>query len=459
MPKRPAPADRRGAFDTWGDSTWEALLVRPLPEQGGGRDPAGALAACAGVGAIERDVTDAVLAGEWVPPQGEWALLVVPRAGGWATLVSNGWAEELIERRLGDFRGETLVTGAYDTAGVLVVRHRRHEGGATAEAATFVTDGVRWDEPAPDDDPDDPQGEGDTSLSGERFPPAAAAAWLAERASVKDAHDTLLRDADAYVPGLFFARDGGVGNSGRLVAGYGHEDALSPEFVERVDVVRFGPVQTTPLDEAAGRRLEAAVGRGDVRAARRALAAGATVGTLPGSRHTAVWLCLNAMSEFDAPDRAALAEIVGLLLDAGADVNARPRDAASPVELLLTTEFVQSRATRTRSRNRLDALALLDWLIDAGLKVDAVSFGRSMYGPRPLHAAASQNRPAFVRALLDRGADPRLADDRGLTPGAALRAQLEAGARRTWAPNHVPLERALAEHAEVLALLDAAAAA
>ncbi|MFH5806644.1 hypothetical protein [Alienimonas sp. DA493] len=451
MARRPAPADRRGAFDTWGDVTWEALLLRPLP--GSGADPADALAACAGVGAIDRDVTAEALAGAWVPPAGEWALLVVPRTTAWATLVTTGRGEDLIERRLGDFRGETLVTGASDAAGVVYVRRRRHDGGTGEPVVDFVTDGVRWDEPEPDDDS---VGAGVTLLSGSAFPPAAAAAWLDERTSAEDAHQTLLRDADAYVPGLFFARDGRVGNSGRLAAAYGHEDALTPEFVERVDVIRFGTVKTAPPDEAAGRRLEAAVGRADMRAARRVLAAGATVGTLPGSRHTALWLCLRAMSEFDAPDRAALAEIVGLLLDAGADVNERPRDAASPVELLLTTEFVQSRTNRKRTLNRVDTLALLDWLIDAGLKLNAVSFGRSMHGPRPLHAAASQNRPGFVRLLLARGACPAGVDCRNLTPAAALRAQLEANAKRTWAPNHVPLERALAEHAEVLALLDAA---
>ncbi len=472
MAKRTSPANRRGAWETWGDTTWESLLIRPRPEDGGGEggdeaanDPAAALADCAAVGAIDRDVTAAALAGEWVPPPGDWALLVVHRTGGWSTLVTISYADTLIDGRLGDFRGESLRTGAYDTAGVLVVRHRRHpgaQGGGPEDVVNFVTDGVRWDEPDPDDDPDDPVGEGDTLLEGAAFPPEQAAAWLAERTSVKDAHDTLLRDADAYVPGLCFVRDGRTGNSGRLDAGRGHEDFLKETHVARIDAVRFGVVTKTPPAEAAGRRLEAAIGRGDVPAVRRALAAGATTGVLPGSRHTGFWLTLRAMSEYGAPDRPALTEIAALLLDAGADPDARPRDAAGPVELLRTTDYVQARDRRKQGRrwvmdNRLDTLAMLDWLLDVGVDPNGLSHGQYAHGRRPLHAAANSNDPDWVRRLLARGGDATLTDNRGLTPAAALRAQLQMNADHTWGRNRVPLDRALAEHAEVLALLDAAA--
>ena len=479
MPRRPRARktpvpDRRGTFGAWGWNTWESLLLRPPAGSAGdstgdpSHDPAGALAVCAGVGAVERDVTAAVLAGEWVPPPGEWALLVVPRASGWATLVCTRGADEVIEERLGDFRGDSLRVGAYDTAGVLALRHRRHGGGAVdgstdgaAEIVThLVTDGVRWDEPDPDDPDEDPDDDGDTLLEGAAFPPETAAAWLAERTSDEDALNRLLTDLDAYVPGLTFDRDGRTGNSGRLTAAYGHSDFLNKKHVARVDVVRFGAVKEVPPDEAAGRRLEAAVGRGDLQAVERALKAGATVGVLPDSVHTALWLALNAASQYAAQNRPALPAIVDALLTAGADPNAlAPRgwQAASPAEQLLTVEFVQSRATGKKAvANRCDTLAVLDRLIAGGLDVDLLSYGRSAHGTRPLHSAASSNRPAFVKALLAAGADPTLTDDRGLNPAAALRAQLEVYAKRDWAPNHVPLDEGLGEHAEALALLDAA---
>ena len=450
--------NRRGAWDTWGDWSWQALLVR---SEG---DPADALAACDQVGAVERDVTAAVLAGEWVPPAGDWALLVVPEATEWAHLVISGRADDLIEQRLADLRGETLVTGYGDTAGVVYLRHRRHADGTVEMLTDFVTDGVRWDPLDPDDgDPDDPDedpdDEGDTRLEGARFPRADAAAWLEERTSTEDAHQTLLRDLDAYLPGLVFERDGRVGNSGRLTAAHGHDDFLSAKHVARVDVVRFGKVREASPDETAGRRLEAAVGRGDLKAVTQALADGATVGVLPDSRHTALWIACNLAAEYGAPDRAALGEIVGRLLDAGADPNARPVDAESPFEAALGAEFVQNRERIEPPDPRwLDVLALTRRLAAAGCDVNAVSRAHDSLGRRVLHVAATRNRPAVAALLIELGADPHAPDARGRTPREGVVAMLESNAQRTWAPNHVSLEDGLAEHAEVLALLDAAEA-
>ena len=481
--RRRKVANRRGAFDTWGDASWDALLVR------GDGDPADAAAACAAVGAVERDVTAEVLAGTWVPPPGAWALLVTPAVTPWSHLVSTGWAEDLIGTHLSDFRGETLRTGAVDSTGVLSVRHRRHLGrGVPEEVVDFHTDGVRWEPPEPEDEDEDESDDGvsitvrfgepphdpaaeaawdaiaaaveGTHLTGSAFPPDMAEEWLAARTSTEDAHHTLLRDADAYVPGLHWAADGRTGNSGRLDAAYGHGDFLTPEHVARVDVVRFGTIRTVSPAEGASRRLEAAVGRGDRQAVLLALRKGATVGVLPDSPHTALWLALDAAGQYGAKNRPDLPAIVEALLEAGADPNAAaPRDwrPKSAAEQLLSVEFVQTRGPDAKTpANRVDTLALLRRLIAAGLDVNAMSHGRTMYGVRPLHGAASQNRPPFVAALLDAGADPTLTDDRGLTPAAALRSQLAANAQRTWAPNHVSLEDGLAAHAEVLALLAAA---
>jgi hypothetical protein len=58
-------------------------------------------------------------------------------------------------------------------------------------------------------------------------------------------------------------------------------------------------------------------------------------------------------------------------------------------------------------------LSIIDALLGAGTPIDAVD---PAWGRHPLRVAAQHGRPASVRHLLDRGADPALADDEGHTP-------------------------------------------
>ena len=104
-----------------------------------------------------------------------------------------------------------------------------------------------------------------------------------------------------------------------------------------------------------------------------------------------------------------------LLLERGADVNVRSTGAVVRVPPLGTAAFVRS----TR---------LAGVLLDAGADVNAQGEG----GFTALHAAAQNGDEALVRLLLERGADPALANDRGETPrdlasDARVRAFLRAG--------------------------------
>ena len=58
-------------------------------------------------------------------------------------------------------------------------------------------------------------------------------------------------------------------------------------------------------------------------------------------------------------------------------------------------------------------LAVIDRLVDDGVPVDGVD---PVWGGHPLRTAAAKGRPASVRRLLERGADPGLEDPEGRTP-------------------------------------------
>jgi ankyrin repeat protein len=57
-------------------------------------------------------------------------------------------------------------------------------------------------------------------------------------------------------------------------------------------------------------------------------------------------------------------------------------------------------------------LRVIDQLLDAGTPVDAFD---EVWGRQALRLAAQNGRPASVRRLLERGADPNLRDKDGLT--------------------------------------------
>ena len=90
-------------------------------------------------------------------------------------------------------------------------------------------------------------------------------------------------------------------------------------------------------------------------------------------------------------------EVTKLLLDAGADVNARDKNGCTP--LIWAAVFNENpEVTKV--------------LIDAGANVNA----RSEYGTTPLmHAAWYNQNPEVIKVLLDAGADGRVKDNAGKT--------------------------------------------
>ena len=415
-PSRPV-AERRGAFEPYPGWTWEALLLKAEA------DPAEALAACGGVGAVERDITAAVLAGTWEPPVGAWALLVVPAATDWATLATaRRYPSELIEEFLGDYRGETLLAGYQDTAGVLHFTHRRHAGDQSEDVVRFETDGdlgtlkEPFDPEADDFDPetfdDDSFLEG-TTLTGAAFAPEKAAAWLADRTDDGDALQTLLADAGAYVPLYRPVGDGPV----RLETHEGHGDALAPEQVAQIDLIRFGPLpeaEPTRGQIAAGRKLAKAIEKDDPAAVRAALAKGApATGTLTDDRATALWRACDSAGY----GRPRAAEIVAVLLDAGAD----PDDPACGFDSPLL-RVVRERAAPVVKADLIRRLAA------AGADVNAAWTAGAIAGDRPLHTAALKGFPDLVELLLELGADPLAENAHGRTPRRQLAFTREANA-------------------------------
>ena len=205
--------------------------------------------------------------------------------------------------------------------------------------------------------------------------------------------------------------------------------------------------------------------------ARALIAAGAPVDGQPGDPETPL---ITAASYGDA-------EVARVLIDAGADLEAKATDDAGGVPggtaLLHAAVFgmtavvdvliasgaqvhgIEEAAAagdvtgwlddRTPPDARIRALVMaaqhqrldvIDRLIDAGVPVDATD---PAFGGHPLRTAASDGRPASVRRLLDHGADPQLRDpERGLTP-------LELCRRSRAEGNDTP------GHAEVDAILTA----
>ena len=86
-----------------------------------------------------------------------------------------------------------------------------------------------------------------------------------------------------------------------------------------------------------------------------------------------------------------------MLLDAGADIEARDERGTTPLFLALA----------------YNNPAVLTALLNAGMDPNA----RSRGGSTPLHmAAAAVKNPAVITVLLDAGADPKARDKVGKTP-------------------------------------------
>ena len=89
-------------------------------------------------------------------------------------------------------------------------------------------------------------------------------------------------------------------------------------------------------------------------------------------------------------------EVVALLLDRGADIEAHNEKGATPLHV-------------AAAHNKPEVVALL---LDRGADIEA----RSATGHTPLHYAAGYNKPEVVELLLDRGADIESSPDTEHTP-------------------------------------------
>ena len=91
----------------------------------------------------------------------------------------------------------------------------------------------------------------------------------------------------------------------------------------------------------------------------------------------------------DHPNKLTALDLVKLLLDKGADVNATRVDGSTALHAAV----------------HADRLDVTDALLRAGARAAAAN----RYGVTPLSLAASQASPALVEALLTAGADPNRA--------------------------------------------------
>jgi ankyrin repeat protein len=109
-----------------------------------------------------------------------------------------------------------------------------------------------------------------------------------------------------------------------------------------------------------------------------------------------------------------MTDVLDVLVEAGAKVTSLEEAAAAgDVTGWLTPDAdLQTRIRALVFAADHQRLNVIDQLIDAGTPVDAVDEG---WARQALRVAAQHGRPASVRRLLERGADPNFRDQEGLT--------------------------------------------
>lgn len=121
-----------------------------------------------------------------------------------------------------------------------------------------------------------------------------------------------------------------------------------------------------------------------------------------------------------------MTDVVDVLVSAGATVSSLEEAAAAgALTGRLTDEAPEDARIRAlvmaADHQRLD---VIDQLVAAGVHVDAVD---PVWGGHPLRVAAANGRPASVRRLIARGADPSLRDEQGRTALDLCRANRREG--------------------------------